>query len=195
MRANVSVICKFGMCHEIIPGSSNGGFSVVKHLNSLEIALYCYKELRRNVLDFWSRFQTEKPPKTAHFTIACTICDLHKKQTEFPRGRDDLREARSNFTASQIDQSEALSLFQPRTNNERAWPRVHQSSSLCPSCAKEKSSGIENGKMDEFCDMCLIFLHLWWLILASNYKRHDFNLVEKYKQQRHGVQRRRRTNI
>ena len=63
------------------------------------------------------------PPKTAHFTIACTICDLHKKQTEFPRGRDDLREARSNCTASQFDQSEALSLFQPRTNNERAWSK------------------------------------------------------------------------
>ena len=120
LRANVkhvSVICKFGMCHEIIPGSSNGGFSVVKHLYSLEIALHCYKELQRNVLDFWSRFQTEKPPKTAHFTIACTICGLH---TEFPRGRDDIREARSNFTASQIDQSEALSLFQPRTNNRKS---------------------------------------------------------------------------
>ena len=52
MVKHVSVICKFGMCHEIIPGSSNGGFSVVKHLYSLEIALYCYKELRRNVLDF-----------------------------------------------------------------------------------------------------------------------------------------------
>ena len=78
-------ICKFGMCHEIIPGSSNGGFSVVKHLYSLEIALYRYKELRRNVLDFWSRFQTEKPPKTAHFTIACTICDLHKKTDRIPK--------------------------------------------------------------------------------------------------------------
>ena len=46
-----------------------------------------------------------------------------KKQTEFPRGQDDLREARSNFTASQFDQSEGLSLFQPRTNNERAWSK------------------------------------------------------------------------
>ena len=35
--------------------------------------------------------------------------------------RLNLRKARSNFTASQTDQSEALSLFQPTTNNERAW--------------------------------------------------------------------------
>ena len=49
---HVSVICKFGICHEITSGSSLGGFSVVKHLYSLEIALYCYKELRRNILDF-----------------------------------------------------------------------------------------------------------------------------------------------
>ena len=33
-------------------GSSLGGFSVVKHLYSLEIALYCYKEITRNILDF-----------------------------------------------------------------------------------------------------------------------------------------------
>ena len=43
-----------------------------------------------------------------------------KKQTEFPRGRDDVRKARSNFTASQIDQSEALSLFQPTTNKRKS---------------------------------------------------------------------------
>ena len=70
---------------------------------------------------------------------------MHKKQTEFPKVRDDLRKARSNFTASQSDQSEAVSLFQPTTNNERAWPRVPQSSSSRLSCAKEKSSGVENG--------------------------------------------------
>ena len=48
------------------------------------------------------------------------------------------------FTASQIDQSEALSLFQPTTNNERAWSRLPQSSSRRLLCAKEKSSGVEN---------------------------------------------------
>ena len=70
----------------------------------------------------------------------CTICDLHKKtDIEFPRGRDGLRMARSNFTSSQIDQSEALSLSQPR-----AWPRVPQISCRRLSCAKEKSSGVEN---------------------------------------------------
>ena len=42
-----------------ICNSSLGGFSVVKHLYSLEMALYCYKELWRNILDFWSRFKTK----------------------------------------------------------------------------------------------------------------------------------------
>ena len=34
--------------------------------------------------------------------------------------------------------------FNQEQITERAWPRVPQSSSLCPSCAKEKTSGVEN---------------------------------------------------
>lgn len=46
-----------------------------------------------------------------------------------------------NLSAPKIDQSELLSLSQPKTNKGRFSPRVTQSYS----CAKENSSGVENG--------------------------------------------------
>ena len=57
---HVSVICKFGIGHEITSGSSLGGFSVVKHLYSLGIALYCDKELRRNILEAVLKLKTSE---------------------------------------------------------------------------------------------------------------------------------------
>ena len=133
------------MCHEIIPGSSNGGFSVVKHiLYSLEIALYCYKELRRNVLDFWSRFQTEKPPKTAHFTIACTICDLHKKQTEFPRGRDAILVPRGRAPFGQHQES------RPLAKSNTGSPRFTDFPSLC-ACSESSLTNLIGSGLNLLC--------------------------------------------
>ena len=56
-----------------------------------------------------------------------------------------LVKARSNFTASQIDHQKRFLCFNQEQITKELWPRVPQSSSLCPSCAKEKSSGVENG--------------------------------------------------
>ena len=151
--SNIQVICKFVMCQEIST-SFLGGFSVVKHLYSLEIAIYCYKELRRNVLDFWSSLQTEKPARTAHFMIACRHdlwFALKKNNKKFPRGRDNLCNAHSNFTTTQIDQSEVFSLFQSTTNKERAWsqgsPALFSSMVMCKRKEPRLSSGADPGEV------------------------------------------------
>ena len=70
-------------------GSSLGGFSVVKHLYSLEIALYCYKELRRNILDFWSRFKTKNLRKLniLRFHARSVICIKNRHRIPKRAGR------------------------------------------------------------------------------------------------------------
>ena len=131
--------------NNICTGSSLGGFSVAKHLYSLEIALYCYKELRRNILDFWSRFKTKN-------LLKLHILRLHTRSAICIRGRDDLRKARSNFTASQIDQSDALSLFQPTTNNGRAWSRAFSSPEAALLLVSTKNRDLWPCPTTEVCD-------------------------------------------
>ena len=54
IKSHLAVACKRQTClgYMQIWNSSLSGFSVVKHLYSLEMTLYCYEELRRNILDF-----------------------------------------------------------------------------------------------------------------------------------------------
>ena len=59
-------------------GSRNynyGGFSVVKQLYILEIALYCLEEMP------WTFWGSRQMCEIAHITIACIVSNLHKKRT------------------------------------------------------------------------------------------------------------------
>ena len=149
-----------------ICNSSLGGFSVVKHLYSLEMALYCYKALWRNILDFWSRFKTKNLRKLHILRLHARSVICIKNRHIIPKRAIRPSQSSSNFTASQIDQSDALSLFQP-TNNERAWSRVPQSSSRRLSCAKEKSSGVENVKPAISREQTRILISFFCCVVSS----------------------------
>ena len=147
MRANVKhvwVICKFGICHEIASGSSLGAFSVVKHLYSLEIALYCYKELRRNILDFWSRFKTKNLRKLHILRLHAwsVICIKNQTYNSQEGGTTFARHVQILPRHRLTNQTCILCFNQQQITKElrQGFPRA-----LLAIChAQEKSSGVEN---------------------------------------------------